>query len=280
MVRAKSFLLYIAVSFGFSWLLWLLMILSQHGMLGFKFPLNPLGSFGPALGAIAVAAATGGRAGVRTLLFRLFQYRFPARWYLFAFFSFAGICAAALALFYGISGSLPHLQNLNLWYMVLPFALIVLVLGGPLGEEIGWRGFLLPGLQSRFNSLTAGVLVGFVWALWHLPLMFLKGTPQHDMNFAAFSLFVIACSILYTWLHDNTSGSLLAAILFHTSMNTLSVCLGTALPDFEASKLGNYLLLGTAAIVAVAVAVRMRRSREAGRDAARPTEKVSAISAS
>ena len=104
----------------------------------------------------------------------------------------------------------------------------ILFLGGPLGEELGWRGFALPRLQARHTAYRASLLLGLIWGLWHIPLYFVPGTGQFetvsggtDPAFAigAFVVWTIGLSILFTWLFNETRGSLIVVILFHTSIN-------------------------------------------------------------
>ena len=92
-----------------------------------------------------------------------------------------------------------------------------LLILGPLSEEIGWRGYALERLQTRWNALTSSLIVGLVWALWHLPLFLIVGTSQHELDipFMGFLIQMTASSILYTWLYNNTQQSLWSAILLH-----------------------------------------------------------------
>ena len=92
-----------------------------------------------------------------------------------------------------------------------------LLIIGPLSEEIGWRGYALERLQTRWNALTSSLIVGLVWALWHLPLFMMVGTSQHELGipFIGFLVGLMASSILYTWLYNNTKQSIWSAILLH-----------------------------------------------------------------
>lgn len=89
------------------------------------------------------------------------------------------------------------------------------------GEEAGWRGYLLPLLQSRLSALSASLVVGVVWFLWHIPLLYLPGqdTGGEAFPIVLFGATVTLSSILYTWLYNNTRGSVLAVTLLHTGLN-------------------------------------------------------------
>mgnify|MGYP001262147068 CR=1 FL=1 len=93
-------------------------------------------------------------------------------------------------------------------------------LGGPVAEEFGWRGYALDRLQARFNATVSSVLIGVIWGLWHLPLFFMKGQDMyHNVPILGFVLGTVFLSILFTWIYNNTNGSILAALLFHTMGN-------------------------------------------------------------
>ncbi|QAA32255.1 CPBP family intramembrane glutamic endopeptidase [Clostridium manihotivorum] len=108
--------------------------------------------------------------------------------------------------------------NSNPFYIIELFT-FVLFLGGPLGEELGWRGFLLPRLQKKFY---ASIIIGFVWTFWHLPLFFIPGTAQNQIPFFLFLLEFTCFATLITWVYNKTDGSLLLTILFHGALNTTS----------------------------------------------------------
>jgi len=105
--------------------------------------------------------------------------------------------------------------------LVLPVAFgFVFLLGGPVQEEFGWRGYLLDPLQKRLSALGGGVAVGLVWALWHVPLFFIPSETIYFENpFLGFAVSITLLSVLMTWVYNNTKASLLPALLFHTSFN-------------------------------------------------------------
>src|SRR5690606_15672313 len=88
---------------------------------------------------------------------------------------------------------------------------------GPI-EEFGWRGLALPLLQRRFNPFWAGLILGIVWAAWHIPSFFLGGTPQSAWALGPYFLGVVAISVILTPLFNAARGSLLIAALYHFQM--------------------------------------------------------------
>jgi membrane protease YdiL (CAAX protease family) len=127
-------------------------------------------------------------------------------------------------LFLGSSLDLSHVPPL---YMFIPGFVVKFFLDAGLGEELGWRGFLLPRLQARHNALVSSIIVGVAWGLWHLPLFMLEGMPPYyDLGqsygvlpalFGYTVFFNVPWAILYTWLYNNTKGSLLIAFVHHSS---------------------------------------------------------------
>ncbi|MBS7636590.1 CPBP family intramembrane metalloprotease [Candidatus Bathyarchaeota archaeon] len=102
----------------------------------------------------------------------------------------------------------------------------------PLQEEFGWWGYALPRLQARYSALVSSVVLGVIWAIWHLPLNLMYLTdPQYQVGIAWLSSTVILfVSILFTWIYNNTGGSILATLIFHTMLNLSTY---VAFPVFE-----------------------------------------------
>ena len=100
-----------------------------------------------------------------------------------------------------------------------PPVLIVILALLVVGEELGWRGFALPRLQARFGGLGASLILGALWAAWHLANTAIPGLERYWYAFPAFALFVVAQTILFTWIANHTRGSVLLAWLFHAAIN-------------------------------------------------------------
>jgi hypothetical protein len=103
--------------------------------------------------------------------------------------------------------------------------LVFTFIGGPLCEEAGWRGFALPRLQHRFNALTSSLILGLLWACWHIPFYLEPGYAEKGMPFPIFVFVVIGLAILFTWIYNNTRGSLVLTVLAHFFFNFSSVFL-------------------------------------------------------
>jgi uncharacterized protein len=134
-------------------------------------------------------------------------------------------------------------------------ALISGLLAGML-EEFGWSGFAFPTLQARYGFLPAGVAMGFVVAVWHLPLFFTPGTTQSRSSFLLFLLTLIPARIIFGWIYDGSGGSVLLAVLLHASGNAWSEVLGQGPAVADAAGLTSALVFWA---VAVVVVLRSRR---------------------
>ena len=131
-----------------------------------------------------------------------------------------------VALIGGDLGGPPEALAEASWTSILLVFCLTLLFGGPLGEEIGWRGWLLPTLQVRVSPLLSSLIIGLVWGLWHLPLH-LRGIYDGDMGtgLAGFTLRIASScllAVLFTWLYNRARGGLLVVILLHTSVNNTS----------------------------------------------------------
>jgi uncharacterized protein len=101
---------------------------------------------------------------------------------------------------------------------ILNFGLVFLV-GGPLGEEFGWRGYAMAALSAKLDWRVASLIIGMVWGLWHFPLFFLASSAQAHMPIPLFMLNILAGSVVFGWLFEQTQGSVLPALVLHTSLN-------------------------------------------------------------
>jgi membrane protease YdiL (CAAX protease family) len=108
------------------------------------------------------------------------------------------------------------------WLIVAVNFVLVLLIGGSLGEEFGWRGFALPALEARFSPLWASLILEIIWAVWHLPLFFISDSAQHSLPFGMYALLTIPLTILITWVYHGSGDSLLLVMLFHAAVNTWS----------------------------------------------------------
>jgi len=103
---------------------------------------------------------------------------------------------------------------------------VILVFGGSLNEEPGWRGFAVPRLQKRFSPVETGLIIGFIWTIWHLPLHLTGFYPIGMAPFLLRFIYNIPIGVIFTWLYNRSKGNLFACILLHTSINATAGIFG------------------------------------------------------
>jgi len=222
---------YFLVTFATTWTCWTLVRtrLPLHSIAGQA--VLYLGTFAPALVSLALTFAARGRAGVGALLARVFPVPVAARWVAFALgYTLAIKLAAALLLRLG-TGAWPRFGTEAL--VLIPFAIAI---STPVqaGEELGWRGFALPRLAQRFGLARASLLLGVVWALWHLPLFFVRDTDTYGQSFVVYTVQVVAISVAIAWLWAKTGGGLFLPMLFHAAVNNTKDVVPSATPGAHA----------------------------------------------
>ncbi|HUN23729.1 MAG TPA: type II CAAX endopeptidase family protein [Anaerolineales bacterium] len=186
-----------------------------------------LGALSASLAAIILVLIEGRKGGLRELLSRALIWRVGIRWWVFALFFMLVPSVATLYLYQLLGGPAVDWSVLQPWYMVIPMFIFLTIAAG-IGEEFGWRGFLLPRLQARHNALVSGLIIGVAWAIWHIPLFFIKGTSQYEQQqqgglllaILGYAMFVVSQSVLFTMLFNNTKGSVLLVAVLHGASNT------------------------------------------------------------
>ena len=189
-------------------------------------PLFILAVYAPSISALIVTGVTQGRSGISEILRKFIRFRVGFQWYLVVL---AGIPAIGLAAAL-VSGTFPAIQ-MNRWDLLAP-VLVNLVITGPLGEELGWRGFALPRMLKKWNALVSSLILGVIWGVWHLPAFFAAGTPQSGLSLPAFMLGAVVLSVIAAWIYINT-GSLFLTFLMHLAANFSLTVLGAPLMAFS-----------------------------------------------
>jgi membrane protease YdiL (CAAX protease family) len=183
-------------------------------------------TWAPAIAALLAAALTGGRAAVSELGSRLVRWRVGWQWYLVVILGpalFSVVVAGVYVLLGGSWAEAAPPALLEGPLMMLPLFLVILTLTDGLGEELAWRGFALPRLLTRYNALAASLILGVLWALWHLPLLWTEGNGMFHQPVWLLLMDVTAKSVLFTWVFLHTRGSVLIAMLFHGATNLFIV---------------------------------------------------------
>jgi membrane protease YdiL (CAAX protease family) len=248
------------LTYGLSWAIWVPYILSGKTVDG-PVPALVLACSVPSLVGILLTHSTSDNADRNDFWKRVVGFKLIGlRWFaviigLFPFLLVLGLLADNL-----FGGALPPLRGAA-QTLTRPAALMLFIganiIGGPLGEELGWRGFALDRLQNKWNALVASLILGIIWAAWHFPLFFIKGTPQQGMGFGTFvfwlwSLQVVSLSVLTTWVYNNTHRSILSAVLMHFMFNaTYGIIQQDGHPLAPSTFAANTVIIAIAAVIVI-----------------------------
>ena len=216
---------FFVVTFTWSWLIWLPLILIGNGILplgkdllaSITTPVSILAAFGPAAGAIYCLRTFHGKDAVRQYLRGLLDFRFGWRVWLIPILVFGGSTIFAWVL-PELWGEPRQEMLLPSAWVFLPYLLLMILLGGG-QEEIGWRGYILDPLEERLGPWLGNLVLGVVWALWHLPLFYIPGTSQNFIPFAGFVMLTIGYSWFYAWVRQSSEKRTLAGLFAHGLAN-------------------------------------------------------------
>jgi uncharacterized protein len=209
---------FLVLAYAWSWLVWVPGVLLYRSDLALA-----IGAYGPTVAALVVTVLIEGGQGARALLQRLVRWRVGIWWYGAAVVAPHVSTIAVLTVYVLRGGSIGPFDNSAL--ARLPLLIAMAIPNGPLGEELGWRGFLLPRLTQRMSLLKASLLVGPVWTFWHIPLFFapfgsfISGAPVTLASVGVFFVLVTGLSVLLAWVWRHSGGSVLLTVLMHTVVN-------------------------------------------------------------
>ena len=236
-VRTHPLISYFFLAYAGMWILISPLVIDSFGWIelsdGLSLLLFVLSSLsGPTLAAYYVTGVLEGRAGMARLLRRTFQFRAGLQWYAAALFTFLAIWLAAYGLLYDGEPWRNLIANPSLLLSTfLPSVLLGLIIPS-IGEEPGWRGFALPRLQAAYGPIIGSLILGTLHGVWHLPALFtpLLG-PFTVEGFITFVLTAAAGTFIYTWIFNNTRGSIWMAMVLHASSNAASQLVTSLIPE-------------------------------------------------
>lgn len=212
---------FFVVTFVWSWLIWLPLVLAGAGILplgkdlqsALSLPMTILAAFGPAVGAFYCLRTLNGKGAIRDYLRGLLDLRFGWRAWLIPILVLGG--STWLAWILPELWGEPRLNMLlpSVWVFP-PYILIMILLGGG-QEELGWRGYILDPMEERLGPWLGNLVLGVVWAVWHLPLFFIPGVSQSYMPFAGFVLLTVGYSWFFAWVRQASGKRTLAGLVTH-----------------------------------------------------------------
>lgn len=216
---------FFVLAYAISWLCYLpfIIIARQNPDAAFApilSVLSALGNFGPLIAAL-IMASLDGRGALTDLRNRLLRWRVPWFWYAVALGWEAVHLLVSTALVGMDLAAGSSFETFPLYALPIVFAVVFVTAG--LAEEVGWRGYALPRLQTMWSPLASSVVLGLVWAFWHLPGYLLPNTAHSGKTPVEFLWYVagtVAFTIIITWVFNGTGGSVLLTMLLHTASNT------------------------------------------------------------
>jgi uncharacterized protein len=268
---------FFALAYALTWLAWSPWYLSESGVGLLPFDgdsisdyLNPVALIlGPTLSAFIMTGATEGKDGVRRLLRRIVLWRVGFGWYLFVLLGIPAIVVLSTVVLPGALSSFDAAAVSTTLFLYVVAGPVFLFIGGPVFEEIGWRGFALPRLQRLYGPLVGTLVLGALWGLWHLPLFLIPSwdTPHGSLlDVALFVVLAMSIALVITWVFNNTKQSVLLAILAHGSINSAAVSMYALFPaDAVTGGITNVAIgFGLAALVVVVLTRGRLGYREEG----------------
>lgn len=205
---------YLGYTFALTWISWgIIVIANQFGFLHIGTQLSMLflipGGISPAICIILIKKKYCTKEEYRGFIKNIINPKHHIAWYILII-GLAFVYCFLPTLFGGAT------KEKTLYYAISMFP--IMILGGGL-EEIGWRGFLQPALQKKLSPFISTLIVGIIWAVWHLPLWFIQGSNQASWSFLYFSIIVMALSFLLSVIHSATK-SIFLCITFHAFINS------------------------------------------------------------
>lgn len=218
----REAVVFVALTFLIATAVYLPQLARDMGWISVTLPpragLNVVGTLSPGIATLLIHLYDDGVGGVRGVFGGLAAWRFGWGWWSVTLalppVLFAVLAGAVIGLGQDFSPEpLRILSEFGIAFVLLVLMAVVL----SAGEELGWRGQLLPLLQARLSALSASLVVGVVWAVWHVPVFY--GAGMEGWVLAVRLLSLPAGAVMYTWLFNNTGGSVLAVTLFHAGTN-------------------------------------------------------------
>lgn len=217
-MKTRTLFPFLSISFGLTWGIAVILILftdqvvDLFGEISIANPLYILAVYSPGIAAVFLIWRHYGINGLKNFFRRLTLWRMPRAWWIYLILGIPAFEYLSAAL----NGTISEPFQFSPWYHVFPALGLAFFLGTI--EEFGWRGIALPLLQQKYAPFWAGLILGIIWAIWHIPAFLMSGTPYDNWSFLPLFGGLIALSIILTPMFNSANGSLLIAYLYHFQM--------------------------------------------------------------
>ncbi len=242
-------------------LYWLLILLINEGYI----PIDPksgllgfIRGYTPTIAAILTIYITSKSSGLKEYWNHIWRFRAPLRSYLIvvlAPFLLNLVVFAVSAIFNYENLEFESLNPLRF----LAIYIIFIFLDGPLGEELGWRGYFLPELLRQYNPLTSSLVIGVVWFLWHVPLYAADGKELSVLFLSQYLIAIAGHAIFFTYVYLKISDKTIFAVLLHTSINYFIFFRNSLVPSIADTPIDNTVYMAIVVMVAFTLAIFLRK---------------------
>ncbi len=256
---------YFILTFLISWILWSPFYFLKEASEVWVLP----GAWGPTIAAILLTYYREGKRGIRELLKRILVWRVPFKYYLFSIFGVLLLATISIFIYSSFGNAIPDSTillkgmglsegQLGLAILLSPiFFLISTVFGGPIAEELGWRGYAQEMMQQRLGPNFTGLIIGFLWGIWHLPLILFFPKAIGDIPVWVYIPLMTSMGVIFSWLYNRTKRSVLLAVLLHGGMNFTLGFLGA-----DILKNQNLLMVQVGLIIVIAIILAKSNKKE------------------
>lgn len=258
---------FFVITFIWSWIIWTPLILGNFGIIPVSdkllsiltMPVLMLGVFGPLAGALFTLYKEKGKGSSRKYLRSFFDFNLGWRTYVFPIIIFGG--STFIAWFSPELFGEKRLSMLlpSIWVFI-PCLLFMIILGGG-QEEFGWRGYALPFLERKFGLWFANIILGIIWAFWHLPLWFIAGTSQIYMNFGGFILLMVGYSFILSWLLKISGNRPFSGLYVHGLFNALISLMPTFIMQKNVPQTRFWIWAILTLLIGISITILRKRNR-------------------
>jgi membrane protease YdiL (CAAX protease family) len=251
---------FFVLTFLWTWLLFTPLVLFKMGiipqnntfLLKATLPMIMLSAFGPGIGACLSMYTINGKDSLKKYLKSFLSLNFGWKtWVLiFLILGLVQIIAWIIPEFVGENRLPPFFPV----YMFIPYLLLMIFLGGG-QEEIGWRGYISPIFEKKYGIIVGSLIIGIIWAIWHIPLWFMLGTSQSFMPFAAFVFMTIGYSYLFSWIVTLSMNKLLSGLIVHGTANSMITLFPTLIMESDKFQLRFWIYCILIFIVGISIGI-------------------------
>lgn len=213
-------LIFFFLAYLFTWTFWGFSLLDAKGMIDLPVPpeiFGMIGAFGPSTVGMVLLIRYRKRT-FKSVIAETFVFKGSWKTTFLTFFLMPTILGGSYLVTRFLFGIDYALEWFEAPLMIPIVYLYILFLGGPLGEEIGWRGFALPELMKRFSPFVASIILGLVWTFWHLPAFFIPGSAQQGISFVLYIVNTMILTMIITVIYLRMR-RISGALYFHASAN-------------------------------------------------------------